>query len=285
MAHEKRTELDELASELRQKREYHSLGISLKHDSEAFIHSILSVLFPHYTKDKYSSLEGIKFHLFQLEKQLKLIVSPLLSNTSLYIEDVTDHFFKALPDVYHKLWYDAQAIFEGDPAALSVDEVIFTYPGFFAIAIYRLAHEFYKLQVPVFPRLLTEYAHEKTAIDIHPGAKIGESFAIDHGTGIVIGESTIVGSHVKLYQGVTLGALSVDKQMASQKRHPTIEDHVVIYAHAVVLGGKTVVGHHSVVGGNVWMTASVPPNSVVYHHRDIFVQNTSEYGGAPDWVI
>jgi serine O-acetyltransferase len=173
----------------------------------------------------------------------------------------------------------------GDPAAESTDEVILAYPGFLAIAIYRFAHEFYSAHVPIFPRLLTEYAHEKTGIDIHPGAQIGLSFAIDHGTGIVIGESTIIGENVKIYQGVTLGALSVAKDMAKSKRHPTIENNVVIYAQSVILGGETVVGHHSVIGGNVWLTHSVAPYSIVYQEQKTIVQNRDERDGIINFFI
>jgi serine O-acetyltransferase len=285
MANDRANVLNSFAEELRRNRENHSLGILLKKEAERFIDSILSILFPHFSKDKYSAVEEIKSHLFELERDLKPILFPLLVETSLYTEDVTSRFFQALPEIHRKLWLDAKAIYNGDPAAQSVDEVILAYPGFFAIAIYRLANEFFKLQVPVFPRLLTEYAHEKTAIDIHPGASIGESFAIDHGTGIVIGESVIIGENVKIYQGVTLGALSVDKKMAKSKRHPTLEDNVIVYSHAVILGGDTVVGHHSIVGGNVWMTESVPPYSVVYHEREVIVQNQLDRKGVIDWVI
>jgi serine O-acetyltransferase len=164
-------------------------------------------------------------------------------------------------------------MYEGDPAAQSVDEVIGTYPGLLAVSIHRIAHEFYLLGLPVFPRMLSEIAHQRTGIDIHPGASIGKSFCIDHGTGIVIGETARLGDHVKLYQGVTLGALSVDKSLASSKRHPTIEDHVVIYANATILGGETMIGHHSVIGGNVFITESVAPHSVVYHKAQVSLRN------------
>ena len=160
---------------------------------------------------------------------------------------------------------DAQAIMDGDPAANSIREIIRTYPGFTAICIYRLAHELFILGVPLLPRILTEYAHSKTGIDIHPGAQIDEYLYIDHGTGLVIGETCIIGKHVKLYQGVTLGALSVDKILAGVQRHPIIEDHVIIYAGATILGGNTTVGHHSIIGGNVWLTSSVEPYTTVYH--------------------
>src|SRR5690606_15379486 len=145
----------------------------------------------------------------------------------------------------------------------SVDEVILAYPGFLAIAIYRIAHVLYRAEVPLLPRLLTEYAHRETGIDIHAGARIGASFSIDHGTGVVIGETTVIGDRVRIFQGVTLGALSVNKELASTKRHPTIHDDVVIYANATILGGRTEVGARSIIGGNVWLTHSVPPESVV----------------------
>ncbi|XHR94398.1 serine O-acetyltransferase EpsC [Mucilaginibacter sp. UC70_90] len=174
-------------------------------------------------------------------------------------------FFESLPELFRVLNTDIQAIFNGDPAARSEFEVIRTYPGFYAISLYRVAHSLYIDDIPLLPRILTEYAHSKTGIDIHPAAKIDEYFYIDHGTGIVIGESCKIGKHVKLYQGVTLGALSVDKSMANTKRHPTVEDNVVIYSGATILGGETIIGHNSVVGGNVWLTKSLPPNSRVYH--------------------
>ena len=171
---------------------------------------------------------------------------------------------------------DAKAICKGDPAAKSVDEVILAYPGFSAISIYRLAHELYKLNIPLLPRIFTEYAHQLSGVDIHPGAQIGKSFFIDHGTGIVIGETTKIGNNVKLYQGVTLGALSVNKDLAEIKRHPTIEDDVVIYSNAVILGGKTTIGKGSVIGGNVWLTRTVPANSQVFHRSEItFKDNNS----------
>jgi serine O-acetyltransferase len=188
------------------------------------------------------------------------------------MDEITQRFMSSLPENHKKLWLDAEAINSGDPASESIDEVILAYPGFTAIAIYRFAHEFYMMKVPIFPRLLTEYAHQITGIDIHPGAHIGKSFAIDHGTGIVIGESTIIGDNVKIYQGVTLGALSVDKKLAKSKRHPTIENDVVIYAQAVILGGDTVIGHHSIIGGNVWLTESVPPYSFVYQESKATVR-------------
>ncbi|WP_304343398.1 serine O-acetyltransferase EpsC [Chryseobacterium koreense] len=185
----------------------------------------------------------------------------------------SDFFFNKFPEIYRQLEADAKFICDNDPAAQNMEEVMFSYPGFFAIAVYRFAHELFKNKVPLIPRIWTEFAHSKTGIDIHPGAEIGEHFFIDHGTGIVIGETTVIGKNVKLYQGVTLGALSVTKELANEKRHPTIDDHVVIYANATILGGKTVIGENSLIGGNVWITESVAPNSVVFHKGLVTVKN------------
>lgn len=151
-----------------------------------------------------------------------------------------------------------------------------TYPGFYAIAAYRMAHQLLKQGVKEIPRIITEHAHSKTGIDIHPAATIGRHFCIDHGTGVVIGETSVIGDHVKIYQGVTLGALSVNKEDASRKRHPTLEDHVVVYAGATILGGETVIGHNSVIGGNVWLTRSVPPLSKIYYQAKMFNGDTNE---------
>jgi serine O-acetyltransferase len=180
----------------------------------------------------------------------------------------TIDFLQRLPDVRKQLELDVQAAFEGDPAAKSYPEIIFCYPGVEAVTVYRLAHELLLLGVPLIPRMMTEFAHSKTGIDIHPGARIGPSFFIDHGTGVVIGETCDIGCHVKLYQGVTLGALSFPRDAAGNiirgmKRHPTLEDDVVVYANATLLGGDTVIGHHAVIGSNVWLTTSVEPNTVV----------------------
>jgi len=179
-------------------------------------------------------------------------------------EMIVEGFFEELPAIRYALSLDMQANFRGDPAAKSVDEVILSYPGFQAIVVHRLAHYFWKAQVPLIPRMMGELVHGTTGIDIHPGAVIGEAFFIDHGTGVVIGETTIIGRNVKLYQGVTLGALSVKKEEGNKKRHPTIEDDVTIYSHATILGGDTVIGRNSVIGGNVWITESIPPNTTVY---------------------
>ncbi|MDR0878278.1 MAG: serine O-acetyltransferase, partial [Treponema sp.] len=179
-------------------------------------------------------------------------------------ELIVESFFDELPQIRSALNLDMKAAFKGDPAAKSYEEVIVSYPGFQAIAVHRLANFFWKAQTPLIPRMMSELVHGRTGIDIHPGATIGESFFIDHGTGVVIGETTVIGKNVKLYQGVTLGALSVKKEEGNRKRHPTIEDDVTIYANATILGGETTIGRGSVIGGSVWITESVPPESMVY---------------------
>jgi len=178
---------------------------------------------------------------------------------------VIEEFFEELPKIRIILAKDLEAAVRGDPAAMSADEVILSYPGFQAIVVHRIAHFFYSRQVPLIPRMMSELIHRRTGIDIHPGAQIGESFFIDHGTGIVFGETTIIGKNVKIYQGVTLGALSVKKEESGKKRHPTIEDDVTIYANATILGGDTVIGRGSIIGGNMWIVKSVPPESKVYN--------------------
>jgi serine O-acetyltransferase len=181
--------------------------------------------------------------------------------------DVALDLLESIPEIRRMLATDVRAAYDGDPAAKSTDEIIFSYPGIFAIMVYRIAHCLYDLSVPLLPRIMTEYAHSITGIDIHPGARIGERFCIDHGTGIVVGETTEIGQNVRVYQGVTLGALSLPKdageKLRGKKRHPTIEDEVIIYSNATILGGETVIGAQSVIGGNVWITKSVPPGTRV----------------------
>lgn len=226
---------------------------------------VLRLLYPQQAKRHFGSVGEIQAEFLSLQQALTGILNDTKACCDCNNEVTAKAFFDALPALYELLNRDAAAILEGDPASRNEFEVIRTYPGFFAISLYRLAHQLLELNVPLLPRILTEYAHSHTGIDIHPGATIGQHFFIDHGTGIVIGETAVIGDHVKLYQGVTLGAMSVDKSLKFVKRHPTVEDHVVIYSGATILGGETVVGHHSIIGGNVWLTRSVPANSTVYH--------------------
>ncbi len=215
----------------------------------------------------------------KLRNQLIRLLEPTKIKLSDKPEVIADSFFKGIPLIKKQLEEDAAFIALNDPAALDIDEVIMAYPGFYAILVYRLAHCLSGLGVPIVPRVMTEHAHSITGIDINPKAIIGSEFFIDHGTGIVIGETAIIGNRVKLYQGVTLGALSVNKTMAATKRHPTIEDDVILYAGCTILGGSTIIGHDSVIGGNVWLTESVPPYSLVYHQNQTTVKERGDKKG------
>jgi serine O-acetyltransferase len=246
-----------------------------------FADDLIELLFPHYCGEyEYFAASEIQGKFDLLQRDLRKILKLQQPSEPRKMEEVTEKFFNSIPKIFQQLSMDAIAIHEGDPASESVDEVISAYPGFFAIYTYRIAHEFYRMGIPIFPRMLTEYAHFRTGIDIHPGAKIGNSFFIDHGTGIVVGETTIIGDNVKIYQGVTLGALSVSKSKQQQKRHPTIEENVIIYSNATILGGETVIGHDSIIGGNVWLTNSVQPYSIVYQKSEIDVR-TKNNGQEP----
>ena len=250
---------------------------------ETFVDSAVGLLFPQHYSDGAATEEQLLARISLLRAELGSMLHAVLPRQR--SAEVTDELIHALPAISERLRGDAVAIVAGDPAAESLDEVVAAYPGFFAIAVHRIAHELHRLRVPTLPRLLAEVAHARTGIDIHPGATIGRAFCIDHGTGIVIGETTIIGDEVKLYQGVTLGALSVSKSAAGTKRHPTIEDRVVLYANATVLGGDIVVGHDSVIGGNVWLTTSVPPHSFVYHTSQIRVRSVLDALDNSDYSI
>lgn len=229
---------------------------------------LIYVLYPEKAEYLSKSVEEMEERFDTLEKQLARILNATKACGNCDNKEKAKQFFSAIPEIYRLLNTDIDAIFTGDPAAISKFEVIRAYPGFYAICFYRIAHALQGLDIPLLPRILTEHAHSKTGIDIHPGATIGEYFCIDHGTGAVIGETSTIGNHVKIYQGVTLGALSVDKSMSFVKRHPTVEDHTIIYSGATILGGDTIIGHHSIIGGNVWLTQSVAPYSTVYHRAD-----------------
>lgn len=237
----------------------------------AWATGLVCLLFPELSDCEIDSEEKIDLAFRDKQEELTRMLNATKACCNCNNEEIAAAFFKRLPELYRLLNTDVEAILSGDPAAKSEFEVVRAYPGFYALCFYRIAHQLWALKVPLLPRILTEHAHSKTGIDIHPGAEIGEYFMIDHGTGVVIGETTHIGSRVKIYQGVTLGALSVNKLMASQKRHPTIEDDVILYSNATILGGETVVGHHSIIGGNVWLTKSVPAGSLVYHNPEITV--------------
>ena len=240
------------------------------------IKKLLRIVYPGYYRDKSYRHYNIQHHLsmliedvmFNLNRQLALVyqasgMEPQEAEAK--AQEVSLEFFAAIPEVRALVQTDVQAAYDGDPAATSKDEVIFCYPGLFAITVYRLAHVLYELKVPMLPRIMTEHAHSTTGIDIHPGATVGHHFFIDHGTGIVIGETTVIGDYVKIYQGVTLGGLTTrgGQSLRGHKRHPTIEDNVTIYAGASVLGGETVIGRDSVIGANSFITKSIPACTTV----------------------
>lgn len=232
---------------------------------DGFIHHLLQFLFPELNDQRYHSRLEIETQYQLIQLQFEKLLYKTEACQKGQINSICECFFSYLESVYDMCLEDSKAILQGDPAAIDNKEVIRSYPGFFAIAVYRIAHLMLSLEIPYLPRIFTEFAHSRTGVDIHPGAQIGERFCIDHATGVVIGETTEIGNNVKLYQGVTLGALSVKKDMAQQKRHPTIEDNVIIYAGATILGGETVIGRNAIIGGNVWITKSVAPDTLVYY--------------------
>lgn len=248
-----------------------------------FIEDIFHLMFiPN--KAKQESKENLHRIYENLSATFSALLYDIIHDESL-VEKHNSRFFNALPTLYEQLLKDAAAIVDFDPAADSIQEVFIAYPGFFATVVYRLSHQLYIQKVPTLPRLLSEYAHSKTGIDIHPGATIGSSFFVDHGTGIVIGETTVIGNNVKIYQGVTLGAINVSKQHAKARRHPTVEDNVTIYSGATILGEKTTIGHDSVIGGNVWLTHSVEPYSVVYQKSEIVIRDKFPLDEALNFII
>lgn len=239
---------------------------NIKVEVEEFTQLVLMHLFPEMLNRRTFNVSSSEVYR-ELNKLLKKQIGDS-SKADLLAKEFTTE----LPLLQKELMADANTIAKNDPAASGINEVIITYPGFTAICIYRLAHSLANKSVPLIPRIMTEWAHSRTGIDIHPKATIRKEFFIDHGTGIVIGETAIIGNRVKIYQGVTIGALSVSKELAQTKRHPTIEDDVVIYAGSTILGGNTVIGHNSIIGGNVWLTKSVEPNSLVYHESKVIVR-------------
>jgi serine O-acetyltransferase len=260
---------------LRQIHERHrrSRPLPSKIKAQQWIDRLIDILYPIRCSESVNELE-----IRQLELQLWELLIPLEEQLP-PIENIIRQFFNRIPYVYNELQKDAEAFLAFDPAAQSIEEVVAAYPGFYAISVYRFSHELYLLDIPILPRLISEHAHSQTGIDIHPGATIGSGFFIDHGTGVVIGETTIIGNFVKIYQGVTLGAMQVKKEESNKKRHPTIEDNVVIYSGSSILGGKTVIGHDSIIGGNVFLTEGVPPFSFVYHKSEIKVRPKNIKGG------
>jgi len=231
-----------------------------------WLSDLIEFLFPDNHLNKLSTYEGrLKKNQIDLENILLSYLDPAVVN----IEGTVADFYGTLETIYNDLRQDAAKIYENDPAATSVHEVIVSYPGFYAIAVYRIANRLSQLEIPILPRILSEHAHGKTGVDIHPNAVIGVPFVIDHGTGIVIGATSIIGKNVCIYQGVTLGASQVNKELSLVKRHPTVEDNVTIYARSTILGGRTVIGHNSIIGGSVFLTKSVEPYSNVFNTHQL----------------
>jgi len=253
-----------IISSINKHKKQPNLRFRLKRDTETFTDLLFYTLFDIDTP--------VSENLEKLETQFDSLVALACWDSEKNCKKVWENYVAKLPAILEHLNFDAEATVNCDPASLSIEEVYMAYPGFYAIAIYRLAHELYQAGFPLVPRLMTEYAHRQTGVDINPGAQIGKSFHIDHGTGVVIGETAVIKNDVKIYQGVTLGGLYVAKHLQQTKRHPTIEDNVTIYANATILGGDTVIGANSIIGGNAWITASVPGHSTVFHTPEIKIK-------------
>ena len=261
-------EYREIIKKITEQKQLPNLRFKIKEKAEAFTNNLFYTLFDRDT--------GVEENLGRLAIDFEELGDLVCWEPGIPCSEIWNDYCQKLPYLLEKINLDAVAIATNDPAANSVEEVYLSYPGFFAIAVYRLSHEFYKMGLPLVPRLMTECAHKLTGTDINPGAIIGDSFFIDHATGVVIGETTVIKNNVKLYQGVTLGALYVERELRNKKRHPTIEDNVTIYANATILGGETVIGANSIIGGNAWLTGSVPPNSFVTHTPTIKIKNLQQ---------
>jgi len=261
--------IDKIIQSIRNNKQNHLVDFRLKSKTEDFTDDLFHILFD----SKISVSENID----DLANSFNDIALMIDNCDGLGVENIWKKFLIGLPELLNQLNQDAKCIYLHDPAARSVEEVILAYPGFYAIAVYRISHNLHQLHMPLVPRMMSEYAHRNTGIDIHPGAVIGSPFFIDHGTGVVIGESAIIKNKVKIYQCVTLGALQVSKDMQDQKRHPTVENNVTIYAGATILGGDTIIGENCTIGGNVWLTESVPPNSIVYQRTDTKLKQKTDH--------
>ncbi|MDX2066331.1 MAG: serine O-acetyltransferase EpsC [Fimbriimonadaceae bacterium] len=262
---------DALADSIVAARATHGITAEFVDRAESTLRQARALLFPHFSTAGDRPRAEVVAEINALRHGMQGLIADVrnASTAPRAAESIASDWIEALPGIMTALQEDAHAMDSGDPAAQSLDEVILAYPGLRAIATYRLAHALAAQSVPLLPRIWTEFAHRETGIDLHPNARIGRAFCIDHGTGIVVGATSVIGDHVRLYQGVTLGALAVHKQLASTRRHPTIEDRCVLYANATVLGGETVVGHDSIVGANAWVTRSVPPFSMVGRDAEV----------------
>ncbi|SKC05798.1 serine O-acetyltransferase [Soonwooa buanensis] len=273
--------LDQLIERIHHTKQNSIHGFFDKRMTKKWVKDLYETLF---LPQKSNTEDQLKRSFEEIQETLFVLILSLAVNKDI-AESQVNQFFDALPELYNQLVLDAKSILEFDPAADSLEEVYLAYPGIFATYVYRISHQLWLQEVKILPRVISEYAHSKTGIDIHPGASIGKSFFIDHGTGIVIGETSVIGNNVKIYQGVTLGALNVSKEKAHQKRHPNIEDDVIIYSGATILGGATTIGRDSIIGGNVWITQSVPANSLVYHKSEIKIKDNTSLPESLSFVI
>ena len=281
--------VDAILEDYRNGRDIDRIQQSGQPDKDAvidIIDKLRRIVFPGYYKEKTYRIYNAKHNLSMLIEDvmfnLNRQISQVLQGTEKDSQAICLDFFRAIPKVRALVQTDLQAAYDGDPAASGKEEIVFSYPGLFAITVYRLAHELHSLGVPLIPRIMTEHAHSVTGIDIHPGATIGEFFFIDHGTGIVIGETTVIGKNVKIYQGVTLGGLSTrgGQSLRGTRRHPTIEDNVTIYANASILGGQTVVGHDSIIGASAFITQPIPPcTTVSLKSQELYLKTRSDCPG------
>ena len=263
------TKTKQIIAEIESQKKDLNLPIRLKERTEYFTSLLFETLF-----DTESS---VKKNIEVLEQTFEELIDLACWKKDKSCAEVWGDYLGTFPSILNKLQLDAKAFLESDPAANSIEEIYLAYPGFFAIAVYRFGHELYKIGLPLVPRLMTEYAHRLTGTEINAGAQIGDSFFIDHATGTIIGETVIIKKNVKIYQGVTLGAKYVTRELKGTKRHPTVEDNVIIYANATILGGKTVIGANSIIGGNVWLTKSVPPNSTISNTKQVNIKTNEEY--------
>lgn len=241
-----------------------NIDLSVKRDTEQFVDSLIHTLL-----DKHTATEE---GLHSVESLFVSLAAKVCDHPTHFCAEKWRKVLTKLPSTIESFEKDAMAFESCDPASTSIQEIYLAYPGYYAIVVYRLAHLVQQLGIPLIPRLMSELAHSRTGVDIHPSAQIGSSFFIDHATGVVIGETCQIGNHVRIYQGVTLGALFVEKQLSGVKRHPSIGNHVTIYANATILGGETHIGDHAIIGGNTWITESVPPHATVYHKPEISIK-------------
>ena len=258
-----------IIEQIESKKKDLNLPIRLKERTEYFTALLFETLF-----DTEASVTN---NIEQLAKTFEELVDLACWKSDKSCDKIWAEYLTTFPDILNKLQLDAQAFLDSDPAANSIEEIYLAYPGFYAIAVYRFGQELYKIGLPLVPRLMTEYAHRLTGTEINAGAQIGDSFFIDHATGTIIGETVIIKNNVKIYQGVTLGAKYVNRDLKGSKRHPTVEDNVIIYANATILGGNTTIGANSIIGGNVWLTKSVPANSVISNTKQVNIKTNVEY--------